>query len=215
MKARITKAFSNGIKVAIKKISITNIDKHHHKDNILCHIQTVYPPVSGPIKVPCEPRSFPSKIEVLDKEPPQHLLSKWSSNQLMLQWCIMSRVYHTSHTYVIRFSSCLLFYQLKTDKYSILMKIWQCCFSGVYPSWMPPWSPTVFVSFCSIAALDLCKGSGDLGGPSDETWPNCQQLPWQPDGNMIHRPNSNPAILHDSTRLTACAARPSFNHSLR
>lgn len=72
-----------------------------------------------------------------------------------------------------------------------------------------------FVSFCSIAALDLCKGSGDLGGPSDETWPNCQQLPWQPDGNMIHRPNSNPAILHDSTHLTACAARPSFNHSLR
>ena len=69
MKARITKAFSNGIKVAIKKISITNIDKHHHKDNI-CHIQTVYPPVPGPTKVPCEPRSFLRRSKFSTKSRP-------------------------------------------------------------------------------------------------------------------------------------------------
>ena len=152
--------------------------------------------------MPCEPRSFLRRSKFSTKSRPS---ISWQSEacQLMLHDALY-HVYHMSHMSYVFLHVCSI----------------NCRMTSIQLSWKSDSAALVeagrqllFVSFCSIAALDLCKRSGDLGGPSDETWPNCQQLPSQPDGNMIHRPNSNPAILHDSTRWTACQTN-TWSHGL-
>lgn len=106
-----------------RKIQIQNDEGKNHKSLFIRHQSALWA------------SQLPSKIEVLEKEPPQHLLAQRS---------------RMTSDVIICFSSCLLFYQLKNDKYSVVMEIWQCGLSGVYPSWMPHWSPTVF-SYLSVA----------------------------------------------------------------
>lgn len=60
------KRHQSGIQNIVSQI-LTNI--WHHKENMR-HIKTVYPPVSGPIKVPCEPRSFLRRSKFSTKRRP-------------------------------------------------------------------------------------------------------------------------------------------------
>lgn len=117
-------------------------------------IKTIYYVISKQSILRCQvpPRCLVSLAASFEDRSSRQRAAPASPVKVKQQPADASMMHHV--TYTIRhihmsyvFSSCLLFYQLKTDKYSIVMKIWQCCFSGVYPSWMPHWSPTVFCIF--------------------------------------------------------------------